>query len=98
MLKSPTAWQHNVKIELVPNPSYTGARKAQNGGLTLSFYQSNEAAYNDLLSGSLDVLDDVPSSALSTFQKDLGRPRRQPAVRGLPVLHDPGEARALQWP
>jgi oligopeptide transport system substrate-binding protein len=81
MLKSPTAWQHNVKIDLVPNPNYTGPRKVQNGGLTLSFYQSNEAAYNDLLSGSLDVLDDVPASALGTFQKDLGsRAVNQPAA------------------
>lgn len=81
MLKSPTAWQHNVKIDLVPNPNYTGPRKVQNGGLTLSFYQSNESAYNDLLSGSLDVLDDVPSSALGTFQKDLGsRAINQPAA------------------
>ena len=81
MLKSPTAWQHNVKIDLVPNPTYTGPRKAQNGGLTLSFYQSSESAYNDLLSGTLDVLDDVPTSALSTFQKDLGtRAFNQPAA------------------
>lgn len=81
MLKSPTAWQHNVKIDLVPNPSYTGPRKVQNGGLTLSFYQSSESAYNDLLSGTLDVLDDVPTSALSTYQKDLGsRAFNQPAA------------------
>jgi oligopeptide transport system substrate-binding protein len=81
MLKSPTAWQHNVKIDLVPNPTYTGPRKVQNGGLTLSFYQSSESAYNDLLSGTLDVLDDVPTSALSTFQKDLGsRAFNQPAA------------------
>jgi oligopeptide transport system substrate-binding protein len=81
MLKSPTAWQHNVKIDLVPNPSYTGPRKAQNGGLTLSFYQSAESAYNDLLSGTLDVLEDVPTSALGTYQKDLGsRAFNQPAA------------------
>jgi oligopeptide transport system substrate-binding protein len=72
MLKTPTAWQHNVKIDLVPNPNYTGPRKPQNGGLTLSFYQSAEAAYNDLLSGSLDVLEEVPPSALATYKQDLG--------------------------
>jgi oligopeptide transport system substrate-binding protein len=81
MLKSPTAWQHNVKIDLVPNPHYAGPRKAQNGGLTLTFYQSDEAAYNDLLAGSLDVLDAVPPSGLGTFQKDLGdRAVNQPAA------------------
>jgi oligopeptide transport system substrate-binding protein len=81
MLKSASAWQHNTKIDLVPNPTYTGPRKPQNGGLTLSFYQSEEAAYNDLLAGSLDVLDAVPPSALGTFQKDLGdRAVNQPAA------------------
>jgi oligopeptide transport system substrate-binding protein len=82
MLKSATAWQHNTKIDLVPNPSYTGPRKPQNGGLTLSFYQTSEAAYNDLLSGSLDILEQAPASALGTFQKDLGnRALNQPAAR-----------------
>jgi oligopeptide transport system substrate-binding protein len=72
MLKSPTAWQHNVKIDLVPNPDYKGPRKPKNGGLSLVFYQSEEAAYNDLLAGTLDVLDAVPPSALGKFQTDLG--------------------------
>jgi oligopeptide transport system substrate-binding protein len=80
-LASASAWQHNTKIDLVANPTYTGPRKAQNGGLTLTFYQSEEAAYNDLLAGSLDVLDAVPPSALGTFEKDLGdRAVNQPAA------------------
>ena len=81
MLKSPTAWQHNVKIDLVPNTDYKGPRKPKNGGLTLSFYQSSEAAYNDLLAGSLDVLEQVPPSALRTYKTDLGdRAVNQPAA------------------
>ncbi|HEV7213351.1 MAG TPA: ABC transporter substrate-binding protein [Blastococcus sp.] len=81
MLQSASAWQHNTKIDLVPNPNYTGPRKPHNGGLTLTFYQTQEAAYNDLLAGSLDVLDAVPPSALGTFQKDLGdRAVNQPAA------------------
>jgi oligopeptide transport system substrate-binding protein len=80
-LASATAWQHNTKIDLVPNTSYTGPRKVKNGGLTLTFYQSEEAAYNDLLAGTLDLLDAVPPSALGTFQKDLGdRAVNQPAA------------------
>jgi oligopeptide transport system substrate-binding protein len=81
MLKSPTAWQHNVKIDLVPNPDYNGPRKPKNGGLSLVFYQSSEAAYNDLLSGSLDIHEQVPPSALPTYQSDLGdRAFNQPAA------------------
>src|SRR6476620_8151986 len=81
MLKSPTAWQHNVKIDLVPNKDYKGPRKTQNGGLMLSFYATSEAAYNDLLSGSLDVLEQVPTSALPTYKSDLGdRSFNQPSA------------------
>jgi oligopeptide transport system substrate-binding protein len=81
MLKSPTAWQHNVKIDLTPSPSYDGPRKPKNGGVTLSFYQSSEAAYNDLLSGSLDILEQVPPSALGTYENDLGdRAFNQPSA------------------
>jgi len=69
---SATAWQHNVKLDLVPNPDYTGGRKAQNGGVSFLFYQSADAAYNDLLAGNLDVLDAVPDSALAKYKMDLG--------------------------
>ena len=81
MLKSPTAWQHNVKIDLVPNKDYKGPRQPKNGGLTLSFYATSEAAYNDLLSGSLDILEEVPTSALPTYKSDLGdRSFNQPSA------------------
>lgn len=65
-------WVHNEKIDLVPNPEYKGGRQAQNGGLTFLFYADDKAAYNDLLAGNLDILDQVPDSAVTTFQKDLG--------------------------
>jgi oligopeptide transport system substrate-binding protein len=81
MLKSPTAWQHNVKIDLVPNKDYKGPRQPKNGGVSLVFYQTSEAAYNDLLSGSLDILEQVPTSALTTYTSDLGdRSFNQPSA------------------
>ncbi|MCI1642590.1 MAG: ABC transporter substrate-binding protein [Actinomyces sp.] len=74
-------WQHNVQIDLIPNPEYTGDRTAQNGGVTLVFYTTQDAAYNDLLSDNLDVLDAVPDSAFGTFETDLdGRSVNQPAA------------------
>ncbi len=69
---SDSAWQHNVQVDLVPNPDYAGARKAQNGGVTFKFIESLEAAYNELLAGNLDVLDAIPDGALSTYQQELG--------------------------
>ncbi|WP_291049325.1 ABC transporter substrate-binding protein [Herbiconiux sp.] len=80
-LASDTAWQHNEKIDLVVNDEYTGGRKAQNGGLTIVFYASEDAAYADLLGGNLDVLDNIPASAYSTYESDLGdRAVNQPAA------------------
>jgi oligopeptide transport system substrate-binding protein len=81
MFASPTAWQHNVQIELKTNPAYNGPRKAKNGGLTIKFYANQDAAYADLRGNNLDVLDAIPTSAFGTFQTDLGdRAVNQPAA------------------
>ncbi|MGV8965891.1 MAG: peptide ABC transporter substrate-binding protein [Cellulomonas sp.] len=81
MLAKAGAWQHNVAIDLVPNPDYAGDRIAKNGGVTLKFYGSQESAYNDLLANQLDVLDAVPDSAFGTFEDELGdRAVNQPAA------------------
>ncbi len=66
------SWQHNVKIELVPNPAYHGSRAPQNKGLRFVFYASLDTAYADLLSANLDVLDTIPTSVLPVYRKDLG--------------------------
>ncbi|MFE9582768.1 ABC transporter substrate-binding protein [Nocardia sp. NPDC006044] len=66
------AWQHNVQIDLVPNPDYKGGRPPKNKGLRFVMYQSFDTAYADLLAGNLDTLDTVPDSALASYKKDLG--------------------------
>ncbi|MEV6557330.1 ABC transporter substrate-binding protein [Nocardia sp. NPDC051756] len=66
------AWQHNVQIDLVPNPDYKGGRAPKNKGLRFVMYQSFDTAYADLLAGNLDTLDTVPDSALASYKKDLG--------------------------
>ncbi len=71
MLDGDDAWQHDVQIDLVPNPDYDGVRQAQNGGVTISFYETLDSAYNDLLSDQLDVLDAIPDSAFATYQDEL---------------------------
>ncbi|AZI57450.1 ABC transporter substrate-binding protein [Nakamurella antarctica] len=81
MLSGPGSWEHNVKIDLVPNPDYTGDRKPQNGGLTFTFYQAYEAAYSDLQSNLLDVIDGIPPGSLTSYETDLpGRSVNQPAA------------------
>ena len=66
-------WEHDSLISLVPNDTYDGPRVAQNGGVDLVFYGTGEAAYADLLSDNLDVINPgVPPSALATYKDDLG--------------------------
>lgn len=80
-LASDTAWEHNVQIELVPNPEYKGDRVAKNGGVTIKFYDSQDAAYADLTSDNLDVLDAIPDSAFSNYEEELaGRSVNQAAA------------------
>lgn len=75
------AWQNDVKIDLVRNDDYTGVREVKNGGLTLTFYASFDAAYADLLAGNLDVIDQIPDASIATFQDELGeRAVNQPAA------------------
>jgi len=66
------AWEHNVRIDLRPNPDYHGNRKPHNKGLRFEFYANLDTAYADLLSGNLDVLETIPPSALPIYKRDLG--------------------------
>ncbi len=66
------AWEHNVRIDLRPNPDYRGNRTPRNKGLRFEFYANLDTAYADLLSGNLDVLDTMPPSALPIYKRDLG--------------------------
>lgn len=74
-------WEHNSSITIVPNENYNGDRKAKNDGVKFTFYPKQDAAYADLLSGNLDVLDAIPDSAFSQFETELnGRGVNQPAA------------------
>lgn len=74
-------WQHDVQITLGVNPDYKGERVAQNDGLKIVFYATQDAAYADLLAGNVDVIDGIPDSAMATFKTDLGdRAVNQPAA------------------
>lgn len=70
MLAEEGAWQHNVQIDLVTNPDYDGPRTPANDGIRIVFYANEESAYNDLLAGELDILDNVPQSAFDVYESD----------------------------
>lgn len=63
-------WEKNKQISLEPNPDYEGIHKPKNGGLVFKFFNSVDSAYTAVQSGTLDVLDQVPPSALPTFESD----------------------------
>lgn len=64
------SWTVNDSIELRRSASYTGPRAAQNGGISFRVYSDLDTAYADLQAGNLDILDQIPSSALPTYQSD----------------------------
>ncbi|MEU8970174.1 ABC transporter substrate-binding protein [Streptomyces monashensis] len=52
--------------------AYPGPDKARNGGVTLRVYTDNNTAYTDLMSGNLDLVDDIPAAQLKNVRSDLG--------------------------
>jgi len=75
------SWEHDSVIELRPNESYNGPRKAQNGGIDLVNYTDEDSQYNDLLGGQVDLVQNVPASAIATFEEELGdRSVNQPSA------------------
>ncbi|WP_136053913.1 ABC transporter substrate-binding protein [Microbacterium sp. K24] len=75
------AWKHNESIELVKNDDYTGPREPQNGGVDMKLYASTDAAYADLQGGELDIIQEIPDTALQTFETDFpDRTVNQPAA------------------
>lgn len=60
---------------------YPGEDKAQNSGVDLKVYTDNNTAYTDLISGNLDLVDDIPAQQLKNVKNDLGdRYINQPAL------------------
>ncbi|NLB47658.1 MAG: ABC transporter substrate-binding protein [Microbacteriaceae bacterium] len=72
VLDGADAWKHDVEIKMVKSDTYVGPREAQNDGLTVIMYASLDAAYTDVQAGNLDIIDQIPESALSTFVDDFG--------------------------
>ncbi|MFI9327286.1 ABC transporter substrate-binding protein [Kitasatospora sp. NPDC052868] len=66
------SWDHNQQVVTKTYPNYQGVDKPKNGGVVFKMYSTAEAAYADLQSNNLDVMDQVPPSALATYKADLG--------------------------
>ncbi|MFE9423048.1 ABC transporter substrate-binding protein [Kitasatospora sp. NPDC006697] len=66
------SWEHNKAITLAAYDKYAGGDKPKNGGIVFKNYSSAEAAYKDLTSDNLDVLDQVDPTDLPSYKSDLG--------------------------
>ncbi|MFD0278885.1 ABC transporter substrate-binding protein [Kitasatospora sp. NPDC127111] len=66
------SWDHNQQVVTKTFANYQGVDKPKNGGVIFKMYNTAEAAYADLQSNNLDVMDQVPPSALATYKSDLG--------------------------
>ncbi|MFG2696988.1 ABC transporter substrate-binding protein [Kitasatospora sp. NPDC048407] len=66
------SWDHNSQVVTKTFANYQGVDKPKNGGVVFKMYTNAEAAYADLQSNNLDVMDQVPPSALANYKGDLG--------------------------
>ncbi|MFJ9518153.1 ABC transporter substrate-binding protein [Kitasatospora sp. NPDC101801] len=66
------SWEHNSQVVTKAFANYQGVDKPKNGGVVFKMYTTAEAAYADLQSNNLDVMDQVPPSALANYKNDLG--------------------------
>ncbi|MFI1964047.1 ABC transporter substrate-binding protein [Streptomyces pathocidini] len=74
------SFQKGKGMQLSVNESYAGDSKPKNKGVELKVYTDYNTAYNDVLAGNLDVLDDVPAGQLANVESDMGgRYINQPA-------------------
>ncbi|WP_436738751.1 peptide ABC transporter substrate-binding protein [Streptomyces sp. BBFR102] len=65
-------WTHKKLIQVKANKDYAGADKPKNKGVQFKNYATVEAAYQDVLSGNLDMIRQVGPKDLPKFKSDLG--------------------------
>jgi oligopeptide transport system substrate-binding protein len=64
-------WQHDAKVEVERYDAFPG-EKPKVGGVEFRIYQQLTAAYADVTSDNLDVINQIPTENLSTAKDDLG--------------------------
>ncbi len=81
-----TSWEPSSRIQLDKSTTYRGPRQALNAGLEVKIYADLSAAYQDLLAGNLDVLDQIPDGELPNAEKDLGKNRASAVQASMQTL------------
>ncbi|KUJ66447.1 peptide ABC transporter substrate-binding protein [Streptomyces albus subsp. albus] len=74
------SYKKGTGMKLSVSSSYAGTEKPVNKGVELKVYTDFNTAYQDVMAGNLDVLDDVPAGQLANVDSDMnGRYINQPA-------------------
>lgn len=66
-------WTHKKLIQVQAWGDYKGPNKAANKGIQFKNYSSLEAAYQDVVSGNLDIIRQVGPTDLPKYKQDLGK-------------------------
>ena len=64
-------WQHNQSIRVVRFEDYAG-EKAKADAVEFRIYAEQTTAYNDLIAGGLDVMDQLPPENIPTAAQEFG--------------------------
>jgi ABC-type oligopeptide transport system substrate-binding subunit len=65
-------WERNVQIATKYYPDYAGDDFPKAAGIIFQIYADEATAYNDLLAGNLDVMDNIPSEQVPNAAADFG--------------------------
>ncbi|MFE9169412.1 peptide ABC transporter substrate-binding protein [Streptomyces kebangsaanensis] len=65
-------WTHKKLIQVKAWDGYKGPNKAENKGIQFKNYTTVEAAYQDVVSGNLDIIRQVGPTDLPKYKQDLG--------------------------
>jgi ABC-type oligopeptide transport system substrate-binding subunit len=85
-------WEHDQRIAVRRYDRYAGD-KAEVAGVTFKIYSDINTAYNDLLGGNVDIMDELPPERIADARSKFGdrfidQPSAQFSYLGLP-LYDP---------
>lgn len=82
-------WEHDQMIHTVRYEEYSGPEKPQIGGVDFRIYQTQTTQYQDLLSGQLDIVPQLPPEAIAGAPADLGDRFKQSMGSTIQVLAFP---------
>ncbi|WP_327190475.1 ABC transporter substrate-binding protein [Streptomyces xinghaiensis] len=65
-------WEHDKLVKVKAFEDYKLGDKPKVEGVDFRVYQKQETAYNDLLAGNLDVINQIPTEVMGSAPKELG--------------------------